>query len=60
MILCYWVAEGRDLIFKEGDFISHVPEPKYTDFEQKISIYSFGNDFLHFCVKISNWIWVLS
>ena len=38
-------ARGGPLILKEGDAFSYVPEPKYTDFQQKITSESFRNDF---------------
>ena len=53
MILSCGRGLGQALILKEGDVFSYVPEPKYTGFQQKITIYSFGNDFLHSCVKVT-------
>ena len=44
--------------FKKLTFF-YVPEPKYTDFQQKKTIYGFRKYFFHFCVKRSYRIWVL-
>ena len=45
MILSGGSGLGRALILKEGDVFSNVPEPNYTNFQQKITMKSFKNDF---------------
>ena len=54
-----WEGLGAGPLLIEGDAFSYVPEPNYTDFQQKITMKSFRNDFLNFWVKVSNRIWVL-
>ena len=44
--------------FRRGCF-SYVPEPNYTNFQQKIAMKSFKNDFLNSYVQVSYRIWVL-
>ena len=68
----WWVSERNaiwDILYFEIDLYwkspihkrrRFVPEPKYTDFQQRISIFNFGKDFyFYFCVKVSNRIWLL-
>ena len=52
-----WLGAGPHN-FRRGCF-SNVPEPNYSNFQQKISMKSFKNDFLNFRVKVSHWICVL-
>ena len=49
-----WLGEGPHNFRREC--FSYVPEPNYTNFQQKISMKSFKNDFLNFCEKVSYWI----
>ena len=51
-----WLGVGP-YNFRRGCF-SYVPEPNYTNFQQKISMKSFKNDFLNFCEIVPFWILV--
>ena len=45
-----WLGAGPHN-FRRGCF-SYVPEPNYTNFQQKISMKSFRNDFDNFCENV--------
>ena len=46
-----WLGAGPHN-FSRGCF-SYIPEPNHTNFQQKIFMKRFKNDFLYFCVKVS-------
>ena len=47
-----WEGLRRDLINQRREQFFYVPESMYTNFNQKISMYSFGKDFFSFLCKI--------